>query len=230
SLVKAGLLPRLAPHVRAIYLEATADETEARLLAGLRRHAPELPRELGLMETLAVLRTGPVLSAGQKVLIVLDQFEQWLHAKRQSENGELVQALRQCDGEHVQCLVMVRDDFWLAVSRFMKELEVELVGGRNAAMVDLFDLRHAGNVLRAFGRAFRALPEIYLTEDQHRFIDQSLSGLAQDDRIIPVRLALFSEMVKGKPWTSATLKAVGGPEGIGVAFLEETISARTANP
>ena len=37
SLVKAGLLPRLAEHVRTVYVEATPDETEARLLKGLRK-------------------------------------------------------------------------------------------------------------------------------------------------------------------------------------------------
>jgi hypothetical protein len=43
SLVKAGLLPRLAENVRPVYIEATADETETRLLAGLRKACPELP-------------------------------------------------------------------------------------------------------------------------------------------------------------------------------------------
>ena len=81
-----------------------------------------------------------MLRSGQKVLLVLDQFEQWLHAKRGEENTELVTALRQCDGEHVQAVVMVRDDFWMAVSRFMADLEVELVPGQNIALVDLFDL------------------------------------------------------------------------------------------
>src|SRR5208283_2863584 len=38
SLVKAGLLPRLAGHVIPVYIEATAKETEARLLRGLRKH------------------------------------------------------------------------------------------------------------------------------------------------------------------------------------------------
>jgi len=33
---------------------------------------------------------------------VLDQFEQWLHAKQNDENTELVQALRQCDGGRLQ--------------------------------------------------------------------------------------------------------------------------------
>ena len=40
SLVKAGLLPRLAKHVLSIQIEATADWTEARLLKSLRRTAP----------------------------------------------------------------------------------------------------------------------------------------------------------------------------------------------
>ena len=45
-----------------------------------------------------------------------------------------------------------------------------------------------------------------------------------------MRLALFAEMVKSKPWTPATLRAVGGTEGVGVTFLEETFSASTAPP
>src|SRR5262249_30248194 len=45
-----------------------------------------------------------------------------------------------------------------------------------------------------------------------------------------VRLALFADMVKGKPWTPATLRAVGGTQGVGVMFLEETFSAATAPP
>ena len=115
SLVKAGLLPRLSDDVIAVYVEATAEETEARLLNGLRKRCPALPDNLGLKETLAALRRGQGIPAGKKVVIVLDQFEQWLHAKKEEQNTELVQALRQCDGGRVQCIVMVRDDFWMAV-------------------------------------------------------------------------------------------------------------------
>ena len=59
---------------------------------------------------------------------------------------------------------------------------------------------------------------------------QAISGLARDGKIVCVRLSVFAEMVKGKRWTPATLKAVGGTEGVGVAFLEETFSATTAPP
>jgi serine/threonine protein kinase/formylglycine-generating enzyme required for sulfatase activity len=226
SLLKAGLLPRLNGQVVAVYVEATPDDTEGRLLHGLRRACPDLPATTGLVETLTGLRRG----SGKKVLVVLDQFEQWLHARHGQENTELVQALRHCDGVHLQALVLVRDDFWLAVTRFMGELEVELLQGRNMAVVDLFDPRHARKVLAAFGRAFGALPEGSLTREQEAFLDQAVAGLAQDGKIIPVRLALFADMVKGKPWLPATLMAAGGMAGVGVTFLEETFTATSAPP
>ena len=232
SLVKAGILPRLRQRVLHVYVEATPDETEARLLRGLRKACPELSRDLGLVESLATARRGRVLPTEHKVLLVLDQFEQWLFARRGKENTELVAALRHCDGAHVQAIVLVRDDFWLAASRFMHELEIRLLEGDNSALVDLFDPRHAKKVLTAFGRAHGALPEhtFDLSSDQESFLDRSISELAQDGKIISVRLALYAEMVKGKPWTPATLKEVGGTEGIGLAFLEETFSASSAPP
>ncbi len=232
SLVKAGLLPRLSKEVLAVYIEATAAETEARLERGVRKAAPELSPELGLVEALAALRRGRTLRPGRKVLLVLDQFEQWLFARQGQENSELVAALRQCDGEHLQAIVLVRDDFWLAASRFMRELEIDLEPNANIALVDLFDLQHAHKVLTAFGRAYGKLPERHRdwTTEHESFLSQAALGLAQGGRVISVRLALFAEMVKGKPWTTAALQEVGGTEGVGVTFLEETFSSRQANP
>lgn len=231
SLVKAGLLPRLGSQVVVAYLEATPEDTEARLVKTLRKACPRLAPHLGLVESCAALRRdGGGLLGGKKLLIVIDQFEQWLHAKRAEADTELVQALRHCDGARVQCIVMVRDDFWLGVSRFMGELEIELLQGRNMALVDLFDQRHARKVLTAFGRAFAALPEGPLAREQEAFLDQAVAGLSQDGKVISVRLALFAEMVKSKPWTPATLKAVGGMEGVGIRFLDETFTGATAPP
>jgi hypothetical protein len=169
---------------------------------------------------------------GPKVLLVLDQFEQWLHAKRSEQHTELVQALRQCDGEHVQCLALVRDDFGMAATRFMNDLEIRIVEGHNFATVDLFDPGHARKVLAEIGRAIRQLPAspAELAPEQERFLDQAAAYLAQVGKVISVLLALFAEMVKGKPWTPATLRQVGGAEGVGVTFLEETFSAATAPP
>jgi eukaryotic-like serine/threonine-protein kinase len=232
SLVKAGLLPRLSGDVVALYIEATASETEGRLLNGLRKRCPALPLNLDLKETLAALRRGLGIAAGKKVLIVLDQFEQWLHANDEEKNTDLVRALRQCDGSRVQCIVMVRDDFWMAATRFLSSLEIRLLENQNSAAVDLFPLRHAEKVLTAFGRAFGELPERsdQRTKEQNVFIKQAVAGLAQGGKVISVRLALFAEMVKGRPWSPATLEEVGGIEGVGVRFLEETFTANTAPP
>ena len=232
SLVKAGLLPRLSDNVFAVYVESTGDETENRLLHGLRRRCPSLPDSLPLKETLASVRRGKGIPAGKKVLIVLDQFEQWLHAKREEEHTELVESLRQCDGSRIQCIVMVRDDFWMAVIRFMRVLEVSIIGGQNSGAVDLFPIRHAEKVLAAFGRAFGALPDGAgdLSAEQKQFLEQAVSGLSEEGKVICVRLALFAEMMKGKTWTPASLKTVGGTEGVGVTFLEETFSLATAPP
>ena len=114
----------------------------------------------------------------------------------------------------------------------MADLEVELVQGQNTALVDLFDPQHAQKVLGAFGTAYGKLPvrERDRTKDQHAFLDQAITELAQDGKVISVRLALFAEMMKGKPWTPAILREVGGTEGVGVAFLEENFDSVEANP
>lgn len=232
SLVKAGLLPRLSADIIPVYVEATPEETETRLLRGLRKHCPAVEKSLSLKETLAALRQGQGMPIGKKVLVVLDQFEQWLYAHKEESNTDLVQALRQCDGSRVQCIVMVRDDFWLAVSRFLRDLEVRLIEGENSALADLFDLDHARKVLGGFGRAFGKLPETSAdtSQDQREFLSEAVAGLAEEGKVICVRLALFAEMMKGKTWTPAVLKEVGGTQGVGVTFLEETFSASTAPP
>jgi hypothetical protein len=127
SLVKAGLLPLLSDQVISVYLEATGDQTESRVLKRLQRRFSGLPADASLAQTLSALRQNPDITAGKKLLIVIDQFEQWLHARPEEQWAELVDALRQCDGEHVQCLLMIRDDFWMGATRILRELEVRLV-------------------------------------------------------------------------------------------------------
>ncbi len=232
SLVKAGLLPCLSGDVIPVYLEAAAGETESRLLRRLRKSCPNVSRGLELKETLASLRRGEGVPAGKKVLIVIDQFEQWLHTTDATQRTELVQALRQCSGGTVQCIVMVRDDFWLAVSRFFRDLEVRLVEGENSGLADLFDFHHAQKVLIAFGKAHGRLPRDsnLMSKDQLAFIKQSVEGMSENGKVVCVRLALYAEMMKAKDWTLAALKAVGGTKGVGVAFLDETFSSNTSPP
>ncbi len=232
SLVRAGLLRQLDPNlVLHVYVEATPETTEARLLAALERvtSGPGARRSLAL--SIAGIRNRTLLSPGPKVLIVLDQFEQWLLADHEPSGvaEQLVAALRQCDGFNVQCLILVRDDFGMAAARFMRSLEIRLIESHNFATVEPFDPVHARKVLREFGLAYDRFRDDEVGPHE-RFLDQAVDELAQDGKIAPVRLALLAQMIKDKPWTPATLKEVGGLEGIGRTFLEESLAGPLANP
>lgn len=230
SLIKAGLLPRLSRVIPA-YVESTAADTEARLFRQLRLIAPQLPAELALPEAITALREHPELTGFQKVVLVLDQFEQWLQARRAFGREQLIEALRQCDGSRIQALILVRDDFWMAVTRFLHELEVDLVPGQNVAAVDLFPPDHARHVLTKFGRAYGKISEYDTpSPEQNAFIASVVDGLAREGTVVCVRLAVFAEMVKSREWVPATIEQVGGTDGIGERFLDEAFSARSANP
>jgi len=230
SLVRAGLIPRLSGDVHVVYVESSPEETKARLVRGLRKLAADLPATASLPELMRRLREGGGPPRGAKVVVVLDQFEQWLHAKGGEAGTELAEALRQCDGGATQCLLMVRDDFGLAAMRLMHDLEVPVVEGWNYGIVDRFDARHAAGVLAMFGRAFGRLPEGPPAAAQERFLAQAVDGLKEGGKVTPIRLALFADMFRGRPWDATALRRMGGAEGIGVAFLEESLGEGAADP
>src|SRR5271166_4925592 len=88
SLVKAGLIPRLSKRVVPVYIEATGEETEVRLLRGLKKHFPSLPADLDLRTALVAARE-KIREGSNKILLVIDQFEQWYHAKGAEPETEL---------------------------------------------------------------------------------------------------------------------------------------------
>ena len=227
SLVKAGLIPNLAAdRIIPVYVEVTATDTKNRLLAALRTKCPFLVPKGSLR---AALRRKEEIPNGKKVLIVLDQFEQYLHATSNEDQEDLIDALRECDGEKLLCVLMVRGEFFPSVTRFMQRVEIPLSQDRNLAMLDLFDNRHAKKVLALLGRGYGALQGT-ISADQDSFLDQAVADLAEGDYVPSVRLALFAQMVKAKDWKPPTLRAVGGARGIGVTFLEESFVVESAPP
>jgi serine/threonine protein kinase len=231
SLLKAGIIPRLSGKISCVFVEASTDNTEATLLQGVKRASGGEVSGLKLSAAIASVRRGAGPPEGHKLVLVLDQFEQWLYSHPLDQQTELADALRQCDGERVQAVILVRDDFWMPVTRFLDDQEIRLRQGENAWAVDLLDPAHARNVLTAFGTAYGRLPTRTSdqTSAQRDFLNAAVEDLAEDGRVICVRLALFAEMLKNRKWTPASLRALGGTKGVGTAFLEEMFGHRSAS-
>ena len=229
SLIRAGLLPVLSERISLEHIEATTDGTEATLLKRLQKRSPGLSEGLGLASMLIAARKGVTLLGGKKLLVVIDQFERWLRVGRAGEERGLVTALRQCDGEHVQALLVVRDDAWSGASRFMRDLGDRINEGSNSAAVDPFDRGHARKILAAFGRALGTLPEelLPLSEDQEKFLEGAISALDAGGQILPISLVLLAETVKREAWNEKTLSEVLRIRDVAKAFLEMAFSARS---
>lgn len=195
---------------------------------------PAAGSDLSLDDLIRRLREGTLLPPGTKVLIVIDQFEQWLHRRSGREpSTELFAALRQCDGYRVQFLLSVRDDFWMAIAKLMADIDVELIQSKNAAGIELFDRQHACRVLGQFGQAYGRLSaddSSAASADSQRFIEMVINDMEMDGRIMPLQISLFAEIARSIPWRTGTYRALGGRTAIGVAFLDSIFSRHSPHP
>ena len=230
SFIRAGLLPQLPAHVQWIYLEASPDHTELHLLAQLRRVFPEISPSLPLPTVLCRLREGAWLAKGRRFLIVIDQFEQWLRANSRQSGSQLALALRHCQADRLQAILVVREEDWSPAQEFMQQLDVPLNTAVNDQHLPLFTLSHARQVLGYFGQYHQRLPQdrAAWTEQHHGFLQKAAEHLAADGGVVPIRIAIFAELLRDQEWTLEELQRQGGAAGIGLRFLEQQFSAHTA--
>jgi hypothetical protein len=227
SFVKAGLLPLLPGDMDGVYLEASAEQTETNLATELRRRYVGIPSDLSLAAIFRGIREGEWLSRERRLLIVLDQFEQWLDERGHEGGEDLRDALRQCVGGRLQVILLVREEYWTATEDFMvRQLRVPLDTRWNAQLLPLFGIRHARRVLGMFGQWHQQLSAVELewSDEQREFLKEAVDGLAQRGEVVPVRLAVLSEMFREQEWSAARLRSLGGAAGVGTRFLEQQFS------
>ncbi|MEM6471419.1 MAG: protein kinase [Planctomycetota bacterium] len=238
SLLRAGLIPRVEDGSRIALIESSREHTEDDVLRELRRIYPLLPEGASLTYAIASLRESDEQFSQPKTIVILDQFEQWLHGNELEMSSpdavemDLVGALRNCDGKHVRFLLVVRDDFSMALNRLCRLIEIRMVEGENFRTIDRFDLRHSRRVLIELGRGYGNLPatDEAMTVKHERFIDESLRMISEGGRVVSVRLSLLAHIVRDRDWNESTLRSMGGAEGIGIEFLDETFVQSGGNP
>ena len=237
SMIRAGLLPRLSMDLIPIYVEASSMNSERAILDAISSVVDLPPRpqksdsEDGAGEELLAAFKWLRRNSSRKVVICIDQFEQWLFSHSSTlETSLLTQALRQCDGIHLQVVLMVRDDFWMGITRLMQALDLSISENQNALAVDLFDKRHARHVLALFGVAFGRLPseEKLRLPNRNQFLNEAVDYLAIDNQVICVQLALLAEMMKHRDWGDVSLLREDGGAGLGLHFLEQTFDLETS--
>lgn len=223
SFVQAGLLPQLDQRVMVIYLRATLSETEARLLEMLRERWPELPANLTLPETLFRLRQG--LPAGRKVLLVVDQFERWLCNQGEPSEALWEQVLALCDGQHLQCLLVLTDHFLDLVKPLLRRAALPLEEGKNWTLAKPLSVVRARQTLTFLGQTLRCLPEdlASLTVDQRLFLDRAAAELAVRGEVLPARVASFVCAFREARWAAAIYSQMGGAERTIITMLEERL-------
>ncbi len=225
SFVLASLIPSLSPAIKTVYFNFTVQNPVQSLIQLLHERFPhtkpfaELPHIFGAMRS----REEPF-----KVLFVFDQFEQYLINTHIDLEHVMVQAIRQCDGESLQAIILVRDEFWTEISQFMQMMELSLSDGTNASNHPLMNKVHARRVLESFGRAYEMLPtfDSELTASQRTFIDTAIDGLAQDETVLCVRIAMFAELMKNYPWETQTMIGFGGVDGAVSRFLSDAFHSQ----
>ncbi|MEM8668146.1 MAG: protein kinase [Planctomycetota bacterium] len=215
SLLQAGVLPHLDTQIDLIRLDVTEFASPSLI-------ATEIAHRCGLgnLEELSLANVGRSLrdQGHAKRVVVLDQLEQLFSWEGSATHGsdtldQLIQGLRQADGERLQFVLVVRDEFWSATSRLMHALDQPLRDGRNAMGVEKFARAHAASVLNHWSP----------TALNDSFFHDALDLVQDNGQIVAVRLALLATLLGEESWTAERLEHLRRRGSLGRAFLMDSI-------
>ena len=231
SLLRAGIVPSLAPDVLPILLECRKGETLKQFAESLSSQcdlrSDELPKLLMQLRDDSTSR-----GEHRKAVLLLDQFDSWLGSATTAQMEKLAAALRCCDGETLQALIVVRDEAWTSATEFMRMLECGIEQWKNARAIELLDRHHARRLLEMAGRSYGSLPAYPepLDESQSEFVDQAIEEMADRGRVLPIQLAMFVKMAKLQRWHPTALNHSGGVHGAYVGYFQDLFESNVAPP
>jgi formylglycine-generating enzyme required for sulfatase activity/V8-like Glu-specific endopeptidase len=217
SLLNAGILPNVPASVRVLTIEAdgiiSLDDVISKTLQPQTNDSGEFPGNSSSPRD-----TVPTL-------VVIDQFEQWLHHQLVPHpKGKVVELLQKADGVHLKVLVAVRSEFKHQIDSLCERIHISSKFLRAIQHYN-FESEQAKKVLTLFGQHYRRI-SYPPSQENVLFVEQAVAELSREGWVSPVRLSVFVEMLRRhKDWTIDCLKALGGADGIGFKFLKETFES-----
>jgi hypothetical protein len=109
------------------------------------------------------------------------------------------------------------------------ELPIEFHARYHSWEIELFNARDARKVLKGFGQTMAGWEED-MSVQQLEFLNNAVDGATQDGSVIPVRLAILTEGLKGVDWTGSKLAEVGGTHGATLLFLKSMFNLEYSDP
>jgi eukaryotic-like serine/threonine-protein kinase len=223
SFAKAGLIPLLRDHRTIIYVNCFLDKLEGRLLRSF-SNATKIP--VASNQKLAKILTSIQKKNNQEtqpkaLVLFIDQFEQlFLTRDNTGFESQLEQIVKSCDGIKLQSLIIVGDEFAGLTFDILKDLGIDFLPNHHARRIAPFTKPYAKKILMAFGQAMSLVLEEKDSE-QLSFVNKAIDGSTQDDgMVIPIRLAMLAESLKGMEWTAKSLEQIGGTQGVVLKFLD----------
>ena len=230
SLIKAGVLSHIDTSIHSIYIDVRSVGSIPGLCQQIQdRILSSMP--LSSDSCLDVDRKGLAFSLpSERMLLVMDQFEHgFFLTTQETELTELVLLLKGYINYKLQIILVVRDDFRDLAEKFIQLLGLSYNRKDDSIYMNFYPKYHAAKVLEAFGKSYRILGDC-LTPEEKEFLHEAVNGLSDGDHVVPVRLALLFQMIRGMEWKPEILSKKGGFQGMIKAYLQNELCAEHANP
>lgn len=218
SFVQAALIPQFSDQTEVLWLRASRNHLE-RDLQDLLQQRYDL-REPSLSKSLILLRKRPHKRDFKRLVIVVDQFEQWLTSKSRYDS-DLVDALAHACAE-IQWLFVTRSEYWMELSEFAAEQDHPLVQERNCETIKLLDRVAGKQALVQLGIWYGGFDGESLAPPQQKLVDHIIEELVrQDEYVNCARLSCLAQILSRRQiWTHRSFIEAGGLAEIEVEFLE----------
>ncbi|MEM6468498.1 MAG: protein kinase [Planctomycetota bacterium] len=214
SLLHAGVLPFVdSNRTRCITLDASEWKDAQSMCLHLAKLASLQQSEPDLVSLCQALRD----QSDRHVSVVIDQFEQVLTWSDKTDREQVRLAMRQANGRQLQFVLVVRDEFWSAISSWMQDLDAPLRDGRNAMGLKRFQRVHAKKVLQVWADAAGK------TDANDRFLEQAIDLIENGGRIVPVRLALLATVLGECDWTTSRLRELTDTGSLSGYYLDSVL-------